>query len=573
MTTYDILGSCVSRDPFAMVENDYKLHRYFARTSLISLYSEPINIALEDIKSPSAFQQRMLHFDLTNNFRKYITYTKSDYIILDFIDERMDLLKHKNSYITVSTEFKNSNLKGIYKGETVEKTEDNLSLWEEHAKKFINEVKKYKKPNQIILHKAFWKEQYYTKSNELVSFDAEKISQAQKYNRILEHYYSFIEKEFEGIQIIEPKGYYADENHKWGLSPFHYESAYYNEFMKQFSTIQRKKAVVPYINPKERVFKGELDIKYIFEKTYQKTKNLMIVFSGMPDENRPPSYNYGRTLSEFDCNKLFIADDFGCRASYYLCKNRDYAIERSIKSLIDNIIKEHDITNIIACGSGKGGYAALYYGIKYDFNHIIVGSPQVYLGDYLLKQTTFSNMAAFIAGGTNQDDLEYLNSILPNMISKTVNKPNIFIHLGAREWHYRFHVKPLIQLLEQKNIDYTLDLGDYDKHGEVGVFFPPVLKQQITETLGYPTYSLKPLVSENKLGGKQTFVIETDSKSNKIAWYLYHDNTRIDGKNFSTDNFFTFNFEKEGKYEVKSFVINDKGMKRSKISDPILIKK
>ncbi|EEL49683.1 hypothetical protein bcere0022_30240 [Bacillus cereus Rock3-44] len=515
----------------------------------------------------------MIHFDLTKNFRKYITYTKSDYIILDFIDERIDLLKHKNSFITVSSEFKNSNLKGIYKGDIISKTEDNLSLWEEYAKKFIDEVKKYKNPNQIILHKAFWNEKYYTTSNELVSFGDKKVKEAQKHNRILEHYYSFIEKEFEGIQIIEPKGYYADENHKWGLSPFHYESAYYEEFMKQFNKIQRKKTVDSYINPNERVFKSELDIKYIFEKTYKKTKNLMIVFSGMPDENKPPSYNYGRTLSEFDCNKLFILDDFGCRASYYLCKNRDYAIERSIRALIDHIIKEYDITNVIACGSSKGGYAALYYGIKYGFNHIIVGSPQVYLGDYLLKQTNFSNIATFIAGGTDQGDLEYLNSILPNLISETENKPNIFIHLGAKESHYRFHVQPLIQLLKQNKIDYTLDLGDYDKHSDVAIFFPPALKQKITDTLGYPTYSLKPLDSEKKLGGNQTFVIETDSKNNKVAWYLYHNNTRIDFKNFSTDNSFTFNFEKEGKYEVKSFVINDKGMKRSKMSDSIVIKK
>lgn len=573
MTTYDILGSCVSRDPFAMVENDYKLHRYFARTSLISLYSEPINIALEDIKLPSAFQQRMIHFDLTNNFRKYITYTKSDYIILDFIDERMDLLKHKNSYITVSSEFKNSNLKVLYKGETVAKTEDNLSLWEEHAKKFIDEVKKYKKPSQIILHKAFWKEQYYTTSNELVSFDVEKIAQARKYNRILEHYYSFIEKEFEGIKIIEPKGYYADENHKWGLSQFHYESAYYKEFMKQFNAIQRKKTVDSPINPQEQVFKGELDVKYIFKKTYKKTKNLIIVFSGMPDGNKPPSYNYGSTLSEFDCNKLFILDDFGCRASYYLCKNRDHVIERSVSSLINHIIKEHDITNVVTCGSSKGGYAALYYGIKYGFDYIISASPQFYLGDYLTKQSNSKDVATFISGNSKQNDCEYLNYLLHNVICRTNNKPNIFIHLGAGEPHYENHVKPLLYTLEKNNLEYTLDLGDYDKHSDVGVFFPQILKQQITETLGYPTYSLKPLVNENKLGGKQTFVIETDSKSNKIAWYLYRDNTRIDIKNFSTDNFFTFNFEKEGKYEVKSFVINNKGMKRSKISDPIIIKK
>ncbi|MCP1126082.1 Two component regulator three Y domain-containing protein [Bacillus sp. 3103sda1] len=323
----------------------------------------------------------------------------------------------------------------------------------------------------------------------------------------------------------------------------------------------------------EKIFNSEVNIQYLFQKSYKKTENLVIVFSGIPPIGHPPTYNYGRTLSDFDCNKLFILDDFGCRASYYLCKNRDYAIERSVISLINHIIEENGITNVVTCGSSKGGYAALYYGLKYGFNHVIAASPQFFLGTYLMKQTNCSDIATFISGGAEQEDFEYLNSILQNLINETENRPSIFIHMGAGEPHYPVHVQPLVKLLEQRGIDYTLDLGNYNKHSDVGVFFPPILKKKITKLLGYPTIcSLESLTGEYTIGATQTFVVETDSKDNKIAWYLFHNKNRIDFKDYSADNTFTFSFEKEGIYQVKAFALNDKDMKVSMISEPITIK-
>lgn len=40
------------------------------------------------------------------------------------------------------------------------------------------------------------------------------------------------------------------------------------------------------------------------------------------------------------------------------------------------------LNNVITVGSSKGGYAALYYALKYGFGHAIAGGPQVKLGDF-----------------------------------------------------------------------------------------------------------------------------------------------------------------------------------------------
>lgn len=320
----------------------------------------------------------------------------------------------------------------------------------------------------------------------------------------------------------------------------------------------------------EKVFNGEVEVKYRYQKSYKKTSSLIVVFSGIPPIGKNPSYNYVRTLQQFDANKLFILDDFGCRASYYLCKYRDFAIERSVIALIEQIIKEDQIKTVIATGSSKGGYASLYFGIKYGFDYIISASPQFLLGDYLLKQTNSQNMAAFISGETAEEDCRYMNGIMENMINESKNRPNILIHLGKGETHYTDHVKPLLKVLEKNNMKYKLDLGDYNTHNDVGVFFPPLLKTEIRNLLGYPYIeSIKPEINEQVIHGTQTFYVETDSSENKIAWYLFHEKQRIEVQGYSNDNTFTVKFEKEGTYEVTVFVVNKKGMKVAITTPPI----
>lgn len=199
---------------------------------------------------------------------------------------------------------------------------------------------------------------------------------------------------------------------------------------------------------KDKVFNGEVKVNYLFKRSATQNNKLVIVFSAFPTKNSKPRYNYMNTIEGLDTNKLFILDDFGCRASYYLCENRDYKIERSVKALIDYIVDQYKIDHIISAGSSKGGYAALYYGIKYGFNEVIAASPQYFVGDYVNKFAT--EVAAFMAGGTKEEDVKYLNDILPNTIINTPHSPTIFIHVGSGESHYKLHVKPMVELLKQK---------------------------------------------------------------------------------------------------------------------------
>src|SRR5699024_9987552 len=272
--------------------------------------------------------------------------------------------------------------------------------------------------------------------------------------------------------------------------------------------------------------------------------------------NKPPSYNYGRTIEEFHCNKLFILDDFGSRGSYYLCKNRDFSIERSVIGLIRKIIEENNIQKVMTAGSSKGGYAALYYGIKYGFDYVVAASPQYYVGNYLVKEARANNVAKFMAGGDSDEDVVFLNSVLKELIMTTENNPDIFIHLGEVGRHYKAHVSTMIKDLELAKKSYVLDLGNYTKHSEVGKHFPPLFKERIRKYFGYPKLE----VSVKKVDNSNVYQFEAlTDKKNAVAWYLSYNNKNIDKTKYTPNKYYKLTSKEKGEYKVTVFVRNKEG--------------
>ncbi|MGG0237437.1 DUF6270 domain-containing protein [Bacillus rhizoplanae] len=242
MKTIDILGSCVTRDVFRYdEENIFKVNKYYARSSLVSIYSKPINVTLEDINLGSAFQKNMVYNDLAKGFRKYIKNQIADCFLIDFIDERFPVLKNGDSYFTRSNEFVNA--KSNIKGDALNSVEK-MNKWKESALLFSEEISNHFNLDQVILHKAYWKESYIDKDGEVKAFkDSEvKVFNGEviaQNNEKLMQYYSFIEENLKGIKTIQLDELIASETHVWGLSPFHYQDEYYKEFVKQLKLLTK----------------------------------------------------------------------------------------------------------------------------------------------------------------------------------------------------------------------------------------------------------------------------------------------------------------------------------------------
>ena len=234
------------------------------------------------------------------------------------------------------------------------------------------------------------------------------------------------------------------------------------------------KVYMKYLLNKEKTFKGKKCVlKYLYFKK-RKSRYLLIVFSGFPGEGKA-KYNYIRKFKRLKCNKLYILDDFGydCKGSYYLGKNNDFFVEEAVDKLIEEVAKKYNIfkSKIICAGSSKGGYAALYFAIKYRFGYAVAGAPQILLGNYL-KVPKHQHILKYIFGGINEKEINNANNLLFEVIDSMTNYPNLYLHIGENDEHFQNDVIPFIDRLKSKDILYYLDIQKGEDHKNIGVYYP-----------------------------------------------------------------------------------------------------
>jgi len=247
------------------------------------------------------------------------------------------------------------------------------------------------------------------------------------------------------------------------------------------------KKIIFYIKllTKQRTYKsGEHKVKYVFEKG-SNDNNLVVVFSGFPKKNQTARYNYMRTLEAINSNKLFILDDIGPnkRGAYYLGKNKNFSFANAVEKLIAKLNDELSPEKVIFCGSSKGGYSALYFGLRMNAKVVISGAQQYYIGNYLY-QNDHRPIYNYITGSNDETDIEFMNNILTNEITMQENKPIIHLHYSKNEHTYSEHIKDLIEDLEKNNYSVFKDEGTYHTHSEVARYFPHYLIKTISYYLG-----------------------------------------------------------------------------------------
>lgn len=241
--------------------------------------------------------------------------------------------------------------------------------------------------------------------------------------------------------------------------------------------------------PNEAVFYSDVPVKYLFQPAKTKSDHLIISFSGLYStefKGGAPVYNHIRTLAPMDAHKLFILDSYQDQFCYYVGFGGSHDFERSVVSLITTIANQHNISpqNIIATGSSKGGAASLYYSMKYHYGKAIIGAPQVYIANYLYRRANSESMRARfnrILGEDSQYGMQFWNGLILNQVNVNTTFPELYFHVGKGDFHYAEHLQPLFKKLDQKEVPYTLDLADYEEHGDTGLYFTPFLLKKVTE--------------------------------------------------------------------------------------------
>lgn len=249
-----IFGSCVSRDILEMPSNNFiTLKSYIARQSVVSSVSKPIDISIDDIKLESNFQKKMVYNDIAKKTFEILSSDESEFLLLDMIDERFEVAKFQGTIITTSNEFdlystdykllklkKEIIFSDIKTIRLVQKIlYYKLNKWvkyNKYLKSFIEKINKIYKLENIILHKAYMLDEYIDNDGKIQKFDDNIINYNRRLNDKLRYMYEYIENKMPNCKVIDIcYKYKASENHKWGLSPMHYEEAYYKECIEIIS--------------------------------------------------------------------------------------------------------------------------------------------------------------------------------------------------------------------------------------------------------------------------------------------------------------------------------------------------
>ena len=216
------------------MDKDSLIGDYRARTSLHTIFKNPVPEGLfPDTSSiESNWQRRMVDFELS---KKSMDVSQSEYLIVDFIDERFHKGYLLGTMISISDQMSkkvvpNYDVVSAFK----QGTSRDIKHWIGVCKLFANWVKT--EGVKVILHSSRFAKSHLD-GDKLV--DNPKQEFIEKMNKIIRRYEKIFLEEVpvDGVVQVSKKYLVSDPNHVWGLAPFHYVADYYENAWKQIVNI------------------------------------------------------------------------------------------------------------------------------------------------------------------------------------------------------------------------------------------------------------------------------------------------------------------------------------------------
>ncbi|EMY34368.1 hypothetical protein D477_009955 [Arthrobacter crystallopoietes BAB-32] len=205
-------------------------------------------------------------------------------------------------------------------------------------------------------------------------------------------------------------------------------------------------------------------------------RHLIVMFAGI----RPiDSYEFdGRGSSDSQANWLWLKDDFGGQYSYYLCNGLDFSVERAVIAAIEAELERLGLSReeCTLAGFSKGGFAALYFGLKYDFPNIVASAPQIYVGSHTNKHRPVIHRHLTCTGDVAERQL--LDRLIPDAVAADTRRDrNIYVFSSPKDQFHFEQVEPALPMLRQySNFNYIeTDSDIVDEHSDVTRYNMPLL--------------------------------------------------------------------------------------------------
>ncbi len=211
----------------AVVESQNKLGLQFSNMRVGSQFMSP-PIDNHNFHLPNNnYRQQMFRLDFSKNIFLHpeVLFSKMDYLIIDFLEERFKISKYNNSYFTVSDAWSDNNDPSSIK--VISKEEEDR-LWKSGCDTFITLLNNNIKKEKVILCKMYLSSQIGL-NEPLLNFDNK--SKIEEINEKLKAYYDYFEKHYLPVNVVQvDREYnYSHKFHLYGCVPEHLNyKAYYN---------------------------------------------------------------------------------------------------------------------------------------------------------------------------------------------------------------------------------------------------------------------------------------------------------------------------------------------------------
>ena len=245
-----ILGSCVSRDLWRMAGAPAGDLLYISRTRLPSLFgARPKGLVLPEGPPPGLRPNpaRALRTDLSKTGLDALVWFRPDLVLLDYIDERFDLLVGAGGVVTASWELETAGWDALPPLMTLRRLDAlgdaDATLW----RRGLDALATLFAPGgalsgaRVVLHEAAWAGALRDASGRVEALEPDlEITPGRRapwaaHNARLARMHAATRAAIPRLEIVKAPDslIFSDPDHVWGLSPFHYVPDYYAEVWRQ----------------------------------------------------------------------------------------------------------------------------------------------------------------------------------------------------------------------------------------------------------------------------------------------------------------------------------------------------
>ncbi len=188
-------------------------------SSIISIMS-PLSKQIE-IAHKNNYRKLMIERDVYSLFWDKLRENSVQYLLIDFIEERFDIIKYQDAYITKSDAWDDAEVQ-LSDGMLVKRhSEECTKLWKKKCRQFVERLQKDYPNVQIVLVKNYLCEKVGSIDKQECHHNIEQIKQD---NSLLQEYYHFFETVCEKLIIVDESNnnyYFTDKDYEYGAIPSH----------------------------------------------------------------------------------------------------------------------------------------------------------------------------------------------------------------------------------------------------------------------------------------------------------------------------------------------------------------